>query len=353
MLLQKLVDHVVQQQAEVAKVSIQMNSISLDKLSFHVHFLNLASDTSAYVEYSSSSDEGEKSVTRAKPVKRRRDDSDSGSDVSILPTISSLYTIVIAKLNNFVCFRRPLLAMKNNQNAFFFISTIHRDRVIRMLAKRLDDFQAAGVRKVVDAVHAVVDLLRKKKNLRRHPMKISAMSRNERKRHQHASVAEVHAVAVANQKNPKNPKWVKMMKKRDCLSPKATKARFVPFQMYFIANQVSNRVIELILTGDWMKQGSPKRKAPAKNSANNKSTPQRSKRAAVPTKPLKDESSGENESEDDEPLSKKAKPLPPTVNIWIKCSLWFRVTQLKIHMIIKFRMMKSRKSSRKFWKKRT
>lgn len=207
MLLQKLVDHVVQQQAEVAKVSIQVNSISLDKLSFHVHFLNLALDTSAYVEYSSSSDEGEKSVTRAKPVKRRRDDSDSGSDVSIFPTISSLYTIVIAKLNNFVFFRRPLLAMKNNQNAFFFlISTIHRDRVIRMLAKRLDDFQAADVRKVVDAVHAVVDLLRKKKNLRRHPMKISAMSRNERKRHQHASVAEVHAVAVANQKNPKNPK---------------------------------------------------------------------------------------------------------------------------------------------------
>lgn len=120
MLLQKPVDHVVQQQAEVAKVSIQVNSISLDKLSFHVHFLNLALDTSAYVEYSSSSDEGEKSVTRAKPVKRRRDDSDSGSDVSIFPTISSLYTIVIAKLNNFVFFRRPLLAMKNNQNAFIF-----------------------------------------------------------------------------------------------------------------------------------------------------------------------------------------------------------------------------------------
>lgn len=66
-------------------------------------------------------------------------------------------------------------------------------------------------------------------------------------------------------------------------------------------------------------QESPKRKAPAKNSANNKSTPQRSKRAAAPTKPIKDESSGENESEDDEPLSKKAKPLPPTVII--NCNL--------------------------------
>lgn len=38
-------------------------------------------DTSAYVEYSSSSDDEEK-VNRTKVVKRRKDDSDSGSDVS-------------------------------------------------------------------------------------------------------------------------------------------------------------------------------------------------------------------------------------------------------------------------------
>lgn len=72
------------------------------------------------------------------------------------------------------------------------------------------------------------------------------------------------------------------------------------------------------------KQESPKRKAPTKNNANNKNTPQRSKRAAAAaTKTLKEESSGENESEDDEPLSKKAKPSPPTVN----CPLhffWYR-----------------------------
>lgn len=42
----------------------------------------IAADTSAYVEYSSSSDEEEASVKRSKPAKRRRDESDSGSDVS-------------------------------------------------------------------------------------------------------------------------------------------------------------------------------------------------------------------------------------------------------------------------------
>lgn len=38
-------------------------------------------DTSAYVEYSSSSDDAEKPQNRSKPVKRRKDESDSGSDV--------------------------------------------------------------------------------------------------------------------------------------------------------------------------------------------------------------------------------------------------------------------------------
>lgn len=48
---------------------------------------NISTDTSAYVEYSSSSDDVEKPQNRSKPAKRRKDDSDSGSDVSyeILP----------------------------------------------------------------------------------------------------------------------------------------------------------------------------------------------------------------------------------------------------------------------------
>lgn len=62
-------------------------------------------------------------------------------------------------------------------------------------------------------------------------------------------------------------------------------------------------------------QGSPKRKTQTgKNNTDSKNPPQRSKRAAAPSKPIKDESSGDdNESEDDEPLSKKAK-APPTVS---------------------------------------
>lgn len=51
-----------------------------------------------------------------------------------------------------------------------------------------------------------------------------------------------------------------------------------------------------------------------KNDISSKNTTPRSKRAAASAKPIRDESSGENESEDDEPLSKKAKPSPPTVS---------------------------------------
>lgn len=59
-------------------------------------------------------------------------------------------------------------------------------------------------------------------------------------------------------------------------------------------------------------QESPKRK-PTKGSANNKSVQQRVKRSTAASKSMKDDSTDENESEDNEPLSKKAKPTPPTV----------------------------------------
>lgn len=61
-------------------------------------------------------------------------------------------------------------------------------------------------------------------------------------------------------------------------------------------------------------QETPKRKTSTKNDVSNRKTTPRSKRAAASAKPIRDESSGENESEDDEPLSKKAKPSPPTVS---------------------------------------
>lgn len=88
----KLEDH-VDQQLDVAKVSNKLI------VCIFCWYLNnnffFAADTSAYVEYSSSSDEEEVAVKRGKPAKRRRDESDSGSDVSwdtfyiIIPNMNS------------------------------------------------------------------------------------------------------------------------------------------------------------------------------------------------------------------------------------------------------------------------
>lgn len=50
---------------------------------FLTGFITKHIDTSAYVEYSSSSDGDEKPQHRSKPAKRQRDDSDSGSDVGV------------------------------------------------------------------------------------------------------------------------------------------------------------------------------------------------------------------------------------------------------------------------------
>lgn len=87
-LLQKLADHVVQQ-LDVVKV-IERAQLLQNKFGQKWKFTHILTgfitehiDTSAYVEYSSSSDENEKPQNRSKPAKRRnKDDSDSGSDVS-------------------------------------------------------------------------------------------------------------------------------------------------------------------------------------------------------------------------------------------------------------------------------
>lgn len=59
-------------------MSIFLQLLQLKPAFFHY---NYHIDTSAYVEYSSSSDGDEKPQNRSKSVKRRKDDSDSGSDV--------------------------------------------------------------------------------------------------------------------------------------------------------------------------------------------------------------------------------------------------------------------------------
>lgn len=110
-------------------------------------------------------------------------------------------------------------------------SIIHRHRVIRMLARKRPDFQDVDDPLEVGAVHVDADHRRKKKNHRRHLMKILVMNQNERKR-QHVAVLEVHVAEAANQKNPKNPKYLKRMKKRNCLNQKAIRARYVQFCLY-------------------------------------------------------------------------------------------------------------------------
>lgn len=215
MLFPKLVDHADQQLDVVAKVGSNLYAFVHILLSrvftfFYMIIIFIAADTSAYVEYSSSSDEEESAVNRSKPAKRRRDESDSGSDVR---KIDSINRIISKDLKS-----------KFWKQTFCVYSTIHRDQVIRMREERVQDFQhVVGHRQEADVVRVVADPLRRKRNHHRHPMMISAMNRKKRK-HQHVPVVvHRHVAEVAKQKKP-NQKSVKRTRKR-YLNPKATKAR--------------------------------------------------------------------------------------------------------------------------------
>ncbi|XP_055313683.1 protein DEK isoform X1 [Sitodiplosis mosellana] len=195
-------------------------------------------DTSAYVEYSSSSDEEEATVNRGKPAKRRRDESDSGSDYN--PSGSG-DSDAARKGSRFSARGRP----------------------------------PAGSRR-------------------------SARRRRSTSEEEESSPTSDDDFSDEPKKKPKTP----TRSGRGAPPRRGRKAKETE-------SEVSEEEEEDVSEPESDKsEESPKRKAPTKNNANNKSTPQRSKRAAAAAKPLKEESSGENESEDDEPLSKKAKPSP-------------------------------------------